>query len=115
MIVRHDVFGRASRILEINCLKTTRRELVVRVLIIAQLVYKLRSVFIDLAEIGVELQVVLALVENDWLGRVKAEHVSLADVETIGVHDLRGVSDGTRDCWSLVRGSLTMTRVISIG
>ena len=70
MIVGHDVFGRASRILEIDCCKTTRRELVVRVLIIAQLVHKLRSVFIDLAEIGVEFQVVLTLVENDWLGRV---------------------------------------------
>lgn len=40
---------------------------------ICQLVYELRTVFVDLtSQIGVELQVLLAFAEDQWLARIEA-------------------------------------------
>ena len=90
-------------------------ELLIR--LVCQFVNELRPVLVDLpSEVSVEIQVVLSLVDDVWLTRVEAEHVSLAHVKVTCVQDLRSFHDSAAHSRTFVRcrGSFAMTTMVPV-
>ena len=69
-----------------------------------------------MTKVGVQIEIVLPLVEDDRLARVEAEHVGLADVEAVRIYNLGGVGDSATNCRAFASlRSLSMATMVTVG